>query len=158
MVNPGAKPKKARPLCEASSYSKSYSTSARYFSRQIANDYSFLLHSNCIPDLTPVIFLVSPAFSDLSHSSAVTASLVAIVTHTQLFLSQTFILMCNSSLSSWNRELEKFNSKKFLVKKFHRMPATTKNFTTNYFHMNIFNNEFFPNYSTYIKGMTRFIE
>jgi len=60
-------------------YSNSYSTSSRYFSWQIANSYSFLLHSNHIPIYH---FRYLPfAFSDSSHSSPVTTSLVVIVTH-----------------------------------------------------------------------------
>jgi len=45
-------------------------------------------------------YLPTFAFSDSSRSSPVTASLVAIVTHTQHFLSQISILMCNGFLSN----------------------------------------------------------
>jgi len=42
---------------------------------------------------------------------------------------------------------KKFNGKKFhCIKIFVECQQKQKFFTTNYFHVNIFNNEFFPNY------------
>jgi len=115
-------------------YSKSYSTSADIFRGKL----------NRIPDFR---YLSSFAFSDSSRSSPVTEPLVMIVTHTQLFLSQTSILMCNGLLSNWNGnqiELEKFNGKKFHCKNFHWMLATTKIFYHELYSREYFQQQIFP--------------
>jgi len=85
-----AKPTEARLLCEVS-IAKVILQAQDIFRGKL----------NCIPDFRYLpSFAFSDSRSDSSCSSPVTASLVAIVTHTQLFLSHTSILMCNSFLSN----------------------------------------------------------
>jgi len=68
----------------------------------VANgQWLFLPFSQQPRSYVPITFVIC-SLSHLSHSSPVTTSLVVMVTCTQLFLSQTSILMCNSFLSNWN--------------------------------------------------------
>jgi len=78
-----------------SMYNESYSASLRYFSWLMANGYSILLHSNHV-SITFIIWFPL----HLNCFSPITATLVTMVTRTQLFLSQTSILMCSGFLSS----------------------------------------------------------
>jgi len=81
--------------------------------------YIFLLYSDGKGAL--ILKAITPCTKKWPGYARLTKFLVAMVTYTQLFLSQTSILMCNSFLSNWNGnpiDLEKFNAKKFHRKKF----------------------------------------
>ena len=79
-----------------------------------------------------ITFVIFPfIFSDSSCSSPVTASLVAIVTHTQLFLSQTCVTAsCLTETGEMATSLnwKKFNGKKFHHKKFSSEASNNKKF------------------------------
>jgi len=95
-----AKPKGARPLCKLS-VAKVILQAQDIFRGKLPMIIPSFFTATTYLSITFVRrYLSSFAFSDLSCSSPVTASIVAIATHTQLFLSQTSILMCNSFLSN----------------------------------------------------------
>jgi len=93
-----AKPKEARPLREISIAKVILQVQDIFRDKSPTIIPSFFTATTYL-FITFIILPGSFAFGDLSCSSPVTAFLVAIVTHTQLFLSQTSLLMCNGFLS-----------------------------------------------------------
>jgi len=91
-----AKPKEARPLREVS-IAKLVILQAQdiFCSKSLTITPSFFT-------ATAYLTLFPVRIQWLKPFSPVTTSFVVIVTHTQLFLSQTSILICNGFLSNWN--------------------------------------------------------